>query len=75
MTEHYRKQGAKLRNIILFTIGGFKGIEIMERLTEEFREFWPEFEGFIGVYYEGMFNFEIPAEMKAVAKLFGKFSK
>lgn len=56
VTEHYRKHGAKLRNIILFTIGGFKGIEIMERLTKEFREFWPEFEGFIGVYYEGMFN-------------------
>lgn len=56
VTEHYRKHGAKLRNIILFTIGGNTGIEIMERLTKEIREFWPEFEGFIGVYYEGIFN-------------------
>ena len=56
VTDHYRKHGAKLKNIILFTIGGTKGIEIMERLTKEFREFWPEFEGFIGVYYEGIFN-------------------
>ena len=56
VTDHYRKHGAKLKNIILFTIGGTKGIEIMERLTKEFREFWPEFEGFIGVYYEGIFS-------------------
>ena len=31
VTDHYRKHGAKLKNIILFTIGGTKGIEIMER--------------------------------------------
>lgn len=56
VTEHYRRHGAKLRNIIVFTIGGNTGIEIMEKLTEEIREFWPEFEGFIAVYYEGIFN-------------------
>ena len=46
---------AKLRNIIVFTIGGTKGIEILERLTEEIREYWPDFEGFITVFYEGIF--------------------
>ncbi len=56
VVEKYRKHNAKLRNIIVFTIGGNTGIEIMERLTVEIREFWPEFEGFIAVYYEGIFN-------------------
>ena len=32
------------------------GIKILERLTREIREFWPEFEGFIAVYYEGIFS-------------------
>lgn len=56
VTEFYRKNGAKLRNIIVFTIGGTKGITVLERLTREIREFWPEFEGFIVVYYEGIFT-------------------
>lgn len=44
VTDFYRDHGTKLRNIIIFTIGGTKGIEILEKLTEEIREFWPEFE-------------------------------
>ena len=55
VTDFYRAHGAKLRNIIIFTIGGTKGIEILERLTEEIREYWPDFEGFITVFYEGIF--------------------
>lgn len=56
VTDFYRSHGAKLRNIIIFTIGGTKGIEILEKLTQEIREFWPEFEGFITIYYEGIFS-------------------
>lgn len=56
VTDFYRSHGAKLRNIIIFTIGGTKGIEILEKLTQEIREFWPEFEGFITIYYEGIFG-------------------
>ena len=56
VTDFYRSYGAKLRNIIIFTIGGTKGIEILEKLTQEIREFWPEFEGFITIYYEGIFS-------------------
>ena len=56
VTDFYRNHGAKLRNIIIFTIGGTKGIEILEDLTRDIREFWPEFEGFITVYYEGIFS-------------------
>ena len=56
VTDFYREHGARLRNIIIFTIGGTTGITILERLTKEIREFWPEFEGFITVYYEGIFS-------------------
>ena len=56
VTDFYRSNGAKLRNIIVFTIGGTTGIEVLERLTKEIREFWPDFEGFITVYYEGIFS-------------------
>ena len=56
VTDHYRRHGAKLRNIILFTIGGDTGIKVMEELTSEIRSFWPDFEGFITVFYEGVFS-------------------
>ena len=56
VTDFYRKNGAQLRNIIIFTVGGTKGIEILEELTKEIRGYWPQFEGFITVYYEGIFN-------------------
>ena len=54
VTDYYRRQGAQLRNIVLFTIGGTQGIEILEKLTREIRTYWPDFEGFITVYYEGI---------------------
>ena len=56
VTDFYRNHGARLRNIILFTIGCTNGIDILEDLTRDIREFWPEFEGFITVYYEGIFS-------------------
>lgn len=56
VTDCYRKAGASLRNIIVFTIGGDTGIKVLEKLTAEFREFWPDFEGFITVFYEGVFS-------------------
>lgn len=54
--EAYRRDNVELRNIVFFTIGGTRGIEILEKLTAEIREFWPNFEGFIVVYYEGIFT-------------------
>lgn len=56
VTDFYREQGVKLRNIIIFTIGGTRGIDLLEHLTMEIREFWPDFEGFLAVYYEGIFS-------------------
>ena len=60
--DYYRKNNAKLRNIIFFTIGGRQGIQILESLTEEIREYWPDFEGFITVFYEGVFNCYEPGD-------------
>ena len=45
-----------MRNIIFFTIGGNMGITVLENLTEELREYWPQFEGFYCVYHEGIFS-------------------
>lgn len=56
VTDFYRAAGEQLRNIIIFTIGGTKGIDILEKLTAEIRQYWPNFEGFIAVYYEGIFS-------------------
>lgn len=56
VTDYYRQHGASLRNIIIFTIGGTRGIEILEQLTLRIRKYWPDFEGFILVYYEGIFS-------------------
>lgn len=54
--DEYQKKNIGLRNIIFFTIGGTMGIELTEQLTRELRQVWPDFEGFIGVWYEGIFN-------------------
>ncbi len=56
VTEYYRKNGASLRNVIIFTIGGTKAIDLLEEMTAEIRTFWPDFEGFILVFYEGIFT-------------------
>lgn len=60
--DNYRTHGVKLRNILFFTIGGTKGIEILEKMTKEIREFWPDFEGFITIYYEGVFTCYEPGD-------------
>lgn len=56
LIDYYRKNGQKLRNIVFFTIGGTKGINLLEDLTREIRTYWPDFKGFITVYYEGIFS-------------------
>lgn len=56
VVKEYRNKGAALRNIVFFTVGGNMGITVLENLTEELREYWPEFEGFYCVYHEGIFS-------------------
>jgi len=58
----YRERGQKLRNIIFFTIGGLQGVDVLEELTGEIRGFWPDFEGFVAIYYEGIFNCYLPGD-------------
>ena len=60
--DYYRQNNAELRNIIFFTIGARQGVELLEKLTEEIRGYWPKFEGFITVYYEGIFNCYEPGD-------------
>lgn len=60
--DRYRENGIKLRNIVFFTIGGTRGIELLEELTKDIRVFWPDFEGFITVYYEGIFTCYEPGD-------------
>ncbi|MBQ7742471.1 MAG: hypothetical protein IJT90_06075 [Bacteroidaceae bacterium] len=54
--ERYRKRGGKLRRIIFFTVGGTRAFDLMEGFTERLREFWPDFEGFTCIFYEGIFS-------------------
>ncbi|MEI3335815.1 MAG: hypothetical protein V8R24_11695 [Dorea longicatena] len=54
VTDFYRDHGTKLRNIIIFTIGGTKGIEILEKLTEEIRS------GLIQRYYGLLIKTQLP---------------
>lgn len=54
--DKYRKRGAKLRRVIFFTIGGTKAFDLMETFTHQIRQYWPSFEGFTCIFYEGIFN-------------------
>lgn len=54
--KRFRENGHNIRKIVFFTIGGTKAVRLMERQTAYMREFWPGFEGFDCVFYEGMFT-------------------
>ena len=54
--DRFRRRGGSLKRIIFFTIGGTKAIPLMERFTAEIRSYFPEFEGFCCVFYEGIFT-------------------
>ncbi|MBQ6367558.1 MAG: hypothetical protein IJJ30_03315 [Erysipelotrichaceae bacterium] len=54
--DFYKQHDARLKNILAFTIGGTRAVEIAEEMTEKIRCFWPEFEGFNVVFYGGMFS-------------------
>lgn len=54
--NEYRKSNLQLRNIIIFTIGGTKAIELLEQMTQDIRSYWTQFEGFTCIFYEGIFS-------------------
>lgn len=62
LIDRYRKNNTSLKNIVLFTIGGTKAFDLLESLTNEIREFWPDFEGFITIFYEGVFSCYEPGD-------------
>ena len=62
VTDYYRQKKTSLKNIILFTIGGTRAFKLLENLTNEIREYWPDFEGFITVFYEGVFSCYEPGD-------------
>lgn len=56
VAERICARGGSLRRIIFFTIGGTKGISLMEEMTRDLRALWPEFEGFTCFFHEGVFS-------------------
>ncbi len=54
--DRFRANGHSIRKIIFCTVGGTKAVRLMEDMTAEIRGFWPEFEGFQCVFYEGCFS-------------------
>ena len=56
VVDRFRRRGGSLKRIIFFTVGGSKAIPLMERFTAEIRQYFPEFEGFRCVFYEGIFT-------------------
>ncbi|MBQ9888928.1 MAG: hypothetical protein IJM41_06770 [Bacteroidales bacterium] len=54
--EEFRNGGGSLRRIIFFTVGGTRAFTLMEELAEEFRSYFPGFEGFDCFFYEGAFT-------------------
>lgn len=60
--DYYQKNNSRLKNIILFTIGGTRAIPLIENLTKEIRGCWPDFEGFITIFYEGIFSCYEPGD-------------
>ena len=56
VVDRFRRRGGSLRKIIFFTIGGTRAIDLMEQMTGEIRAVFPEFEGFLCFFYEGVFT-------------------
>ena len=54
--DRFRRRGGSLKKIIFFTIGGTKAIPLMEHYTEGIRQLFPGFEGFLCIFYEGIFT-------------------
>ena len=56
VVERFRRRGGSLRKIIFFTVGGTRAIDLMEAMTAEIRQVFPDFEGFQCFFYEGIFS-------------------
>ena len=62
VTDYYQQNNTSLKKIVIFTIGGTHAIPLLENLTKEIRGYWPDFEGFITIFYEGIFSCYEPGD-------------
>lgn len=46
VAEIFNRFGGSFKKVVFFTIGGTKAISIMEHMTDDFRQMWPDFQGF-----------------------------
>ena len=61
VVDRFRRRGGSIRKIVFFTIGGTRAIDLMERMADDIRAVFPEFEGFECFFYEGIFTvYETP---------------
>ena len=56
VVDRFRRRGGSLKKVIFFTVGGTKAVPLMERFTAAIRNYFPGFEGFCCVFYEGIFS-------------------
>ena len=56
VVDRFRRRGGSLKRIVFFTVGGTKALPLMERFTQAIRAYFPAFEGFCCVFYEGIFT-------------------
>ena len=56
VVDRFRRRGGSIRKIIFFTIGGTRAIDLMEKMAEDIRAVFPNFEGFECFFYEGVFT-------------------
>ena len=56
VADLFHQGGGSLKRVIFFTIGGTRGIDLLEELTVRFRELFQGFEGIDCFFYEGIFT-------------------
>ena len=56
LVDEFARCGGSIRRIILFTIGGTRAVDLLEELTPQIRDRFPDFEGFDCFFFEGMFT-------------------
>jgi hypoxanthine-guanine phosphoribosyltransferase len=60
LLDRLKKEGTELRSIVLFTIGGARSHQVIEKLENEILRSDPLYEGSIVVYLEGIFGVADP---------------
>ena len=56
VVDRFRRRGGSIRKIVFFTIGGTRAIDLMEKMADDIRAVFPDFEGFECFFYEGIFT-------------------